>query len=157
MEELVRFEYEVLGLTFEELASRHGHSAEVFKAMAIEEGWQRKVNEIPVPTVASLGELADQLGLVNQQRLSLIEGHRQLALQPLYVKVEQLLLTKAAEILEALPVTDPHTASQAIERLTRAISKMQERETLQYSIKKSLAEANAQGKGELSFEILGNV
>jgi hypothetical protein len=110
--ELLKFKYEVLGTSLEDLAIEHGISGPVLKYNS--QTWKRLPLALDKPLdlegVSSLEDILTKLGSETSSQTKAFAILKQKFLGPKYVELETVLLHKAIEMASELKSSDPRSA-----------------------------------------------
>lgn len=110
--ELLKFKYEVLGVSLEDLAIEHGVSGPVLKFNS--QTWKKlplaSDKPLDLKGVSSLEDILTKLGSETSNQTKAFAILKQKFLGPKYVELETVLLHKAIEMASELKSSDPRSA-----------------------------------------------
>ncbi len=111
--ELIKFKYEVLGISIDVLAAEHQISKPVLEFNS--QSWKQlplvQQNPINLESLTSIEEILTELGKETSSHTKAFAILKQKFLGPKYVELETVLLHKAIEIATALTIEDPRSAT----------------------------------------------
>jgi len=129
--ELVKFQYEVLGMSLPDLASQYNLSLSHIELAA--EDWVRiplaERKALVIEDTSSMEKVTEQMlrQVREQARTSSILKQKHLG--PKYMALEVMLLSKATEVLQNLDINDRNSAT-AVKTLTSVLKDLLEHNTL---------------------------
>jgi len=121
--DLVKFKYEVLGITLEQLAAEYSESLAVLKFNS--QTWKQiplaKQEQINLEDISSLEDVLERLGDETATQTKAFSVLKQKFLGPKYVELETVLLHKAIEMAGLLKANDP-AASKTLRSLATVLA-----------------------------------
>ena len=139
---LLKIQYEVFGVSFDDLAHQYGTSIAALEYAAEERGWKR------LPVAAGMNQWQEQPENITDEildgvrhRLKLLDTIKQSTFSPQYVALEAAILGKLESLVSALDTSLP-TASTQLKGVAEVMGMLRERSSAQL-----VGEDGKEGKG----------
>lgn len=152
---LIKLQYEVFGLSREEILEDGQVSATQLDYAIEEQGWRRMPTACALQDYRDLGDL-EQVGtdLIEevQNRLRTLRTIKQAVLSPRYIALETAILGKALDTIQTIDPATPQAAGQ-IKVLTEVLSSLKE----QNQMVGPAASGEGEGGGGMTVKIMTQV
>jgi hypothetical protein len=152
--DLIKFQYEVLGESLEDLAAVHEVSPAVLKFNA--ESWKpiplAQQKALQFPDLSSLEEITKEMAKQVREHARTASLLKQKFLGPKYIALEAMLLTQATTILSNIDPKDPRSAN-SVKTITSVLKELLEQNSILHvsSEKEDFEAGTGPTKWEISF------